>query len=112
MKQFHKTPLAFTLGTTLLSGLAANVHAGSSLSGENPFAMRELSSGYMLTAEADTTKPDAEKSDGKESKKMEGSCGEGKCGAAMMQGAKSGEDKGTSAADAKAMEGKCAGMKK
>jgi uncharacterized low-complexity protein len=112
MKKIHKTPLAVTLGTTLLSGLvAANAHAGTVLSGENPFALQELSSGYMQSAEAEPAKDNKAQQD---MKKMEGACGEGKCGAKMMQSAKDagGAKKPGESAAVKAMEGKCAGMKK
>jgi uncharacterized low-complexity protein len=111
MKKIQKTPLAVTLGTTLLSGLAAvNAHAASVLDGENPFALHELSSGYMQTAEAESSKETKEQAD---MKKMEGACGEGKCGAQMMQGAKDTQSKQkTEETDKKAIEAMCAGMMK
>jgi len=90
MKKFHKTPFAIAMGATLLP-LTANVAQADT----NPFALSELGSGYMQTAEA---KPDADGAN----KMKDGACGEGKCGAAMKQGA---------AADKKAIEGKCAGNK-
>ena len=61
----------------------------------NPFALSELNSAYMQTAEA---KPADDAS-----KMKDGACGEGKCGAAMMKPAP--------ASDKKAIEGKCAGNK-
>jgi len=88
MKKFHKTPLALAMGASLLP-MAANVAQADT----NPFALSELSSAYMQTAEA---KPDAAGG----SKMKEGACGEGKCGAAMS--------KPNPAADSKAIEGKCA----
>lgn len=93
MKKIHKTPFAIAMGASLLP-LAANVAQAET----NPFALSDLGSGYMQTAEA---KPEAAGS----SKMKDGACGEGKCGAAMMK-------QGSGAAsDKKAMEGKCAGNK-
>jgi uncharacterized low-complexity protein len=66
----------------VVTGLTASV-AGAA---ENPFALKDLSSGYMVVAEE---------------KQKEMACGEGKCGASMM---KSG--------DMKSVEGKCAGQMK
>lgn len=91
MKKIHKTPFAIAMGASLLP-LAANVAQAET----NPFALSELDSGYMLTAEA---KPSGDGA----TKMKDGACGEGKCGAAMKQGAAS--------SDKKAMEGKCAGNK-
>ncbi|MEW6037253.1 MAG: hypothetical protein AB1648_03230 [Pseudomonadota bacterium] len=89
--KFHKTSLSTVVGTALATSLSGTVVAA-----ENPFAAKELTSGYMQVAEA-----------GKDKKEMK--CGaevmknnpEMKCGASMMQGT-----------DTKAMEGKCAGTKK
>lgn len=96
MKKFSKTPLAVAMGTAVLSGFAANATADS-----NPFAMTELSNGYMQVA----VKYDAKQNQGScgsnatdssgnpvgkakgDAKKSEGSCGEGMCGA-MMSGGK------------------------
>ncbi len=94
MKKIHKTPFAIAMGASLLP-LAVNVAQAEA----NPFALSELGSGYMLTAEA---KPDQAGSD----KMKDGACGEGKCGASMMKQGAAG-----AAADKKAMEGKCAGNK-
>jgi uncharacterized low-complexity protein len=90
--KFQKTSLSTVVGTALATSLSA----GAVVAAENPFAVKELTSGYMQVAEA-----------GKDQKEMK--CGaevmksnpEMKCGASMMQGT-----------DTKAMEGKCAGMKK
>jgi uncharacterized low-complexity protein len=87
MKKTLKTPFAMAIGATILP-LAAN----AAQIGENPFALSEMSAGYMLTAEADK--------DGA-SKMKDGACGEGKCGGAMKQ----------QTTDKKALEGKCAGNK-
>lgn len=96
MKKLNKTPLATAVGTLLISGFSINASAEAS-----PFAMTELSSGYMQVAENLNNKvteggcgsntggagANAKKSDGASAKKADGSCGEGKCGA-MMNGGK------------------------
>ncbi|WP_150049052.1 MULTISPECIES: hypothetical protein [Methylomonas] len=87
MKKIQKTPFALAIGASLLP-FAANAAQPDA----NPFALSDLTSGYMLSAEAEK---DAS------SKMKDGACGEGKCGGAMMQ----------KSTDAKAMEGKCAGNK-
>jgi uncharacterized low-complexity protein len=92
---FVKSPCSIALiGSALASSFAVNA-------AENPFAMKELASGYMQVAEA--------------SKATEGRCGEGKCGAAMMKqpemkcGAGMAGMSGMSPApEQKAAEGKCA----
>lgn len=114
MKKIPKTPLAITLGTTLLSGMAAaNVHAEAAPGAENPFALRELSSGYMQAAAAKSESTEESKAK-MDMKQMQGACGEGKCGAQMMQnGGKVKEaEKRQQSSDEKAIEAKCAGMKK
>ena len=91
-----KKPLAIALGAAFVTSLAATPVANAA---ENPFAMSELTSGYMVAEMA------------------EGKCGEGKCGGdkAKAEG-KCGGDK--AAAEGKAMgegkcgEGKCGGDKK
>ncbi|QWF70531.1 hypothetical protein KEF85_14555 [Methylomonas paludis] len=88
MKKMHKTPFAIAVGASLLP-LAVNIAQAET----NPFALSDLGSGYMVTAEA---KADADAHD----KMKDGSCGEGKCGAAMA--------KKSAASDKKAIEGKCA----
>lgn len=89
-----KTPLALAVGTTLFSGVAVTTAQAEELVNVeiNPFAMTELSSGYMQLAKAD--KKGA-------TKMKDGACGEGKCGASMTP-------KG---ALEKTAEGKCAGNK-
>jgi len=97
MKKHTKNQIATTIGTAVLTGLAANVNAES-----NPFAMTELSSGYMqlaadthnkvtesgcgAAAKADSNAHDKHAAPG-QVKKAEGSCGAGQCGA-MMSGGK------------------------
>lgn len=93
MKQRKTTPLAFTMGAALISSLASNGASAdfTTTAASNPFAMTELSSGYMLTAEA-----------GAAAKSAEGKCGEGKCGDKKAKSAKGAESKsGKSPADDK-----------
>ena len=89
-----KSPLTIAVGTTLFAGLAAtSVQAeGIDNASNNPFAMTELASGYMVVAEAD-------KDSGAAKKMKDGNCGEGVCGAGMMEKADL----------EKTVEGKCAG---
>ncbi|QPK62438.1 hypothetical protein IVG45_16490 [Methylomonas sp. LL1] len=115
MKKFNKTPLTLAMGTAVISGFAVNANAES-----NPFAMNELSSGYMVAAASNKSSHGAcggnvadangnkingaHKEDSKiaaKTKKAEGSCGEGMCGG-MMQGGKM----------KKGMEGMCGEMMK
>lgn len=89
--------------TTVLGVAVASSLAGAATAGENPFAMKELSSGYVQVAEA-----------GKDTKEMV--CGEGKCGGSMVKspemncGAMMEKAKKAQESAPKAMEGKCAGM--
>ena len=93
MKNFKQKPLILAMGTTLVSGLSVTaVHAETVEGQTNPFAMTDLSEGYMQLAEA--------KTDEGSGKMKSGSCGEGKCGSSMMQGN-----------DDKTVEGNCAGNK-
>jgi uncharacterized low-complexity protein len=85
-------PLAIALGAAFVTSLASIPVANAT---ENPFAMSELSSGYMV-AENQT--------EGGDKAKAEGKCGEGKCGGAKA------EDKAK--AEGKCGEGKCGGEKK
>ena len=92
-------PLAAAMGAAFVTSLATAPVANAA---ENPFAMSELSSGYMVA--------DAHK----EGKCGEGKCGEGKCGGKAKKEGKCGEgkcggdkDRGCDE-DAKAKkEGKC-----
>ncbi len=94
-----KKTISTVMGAAIATSLAGAVQAG-----ENPFAVKDLASGYMQVAEA-----------GKETKEMV--CGEGKCGGAMTKtpemncGAMKAEAEKKAAEQKKAMEGKCAGMK-
>ncbi len=96
MKKTNKTPFAIAVGGTLISGLtstAIQADVQTELDAD-PFALTELSTGYMQTAESDSD------SDSNMKMMKDGSCGEGKCGGAMKKGM---EEKTT--------EGKCAGNK-
>lgn len=87
---------------SLAVAVIASLSAGAAGAAENPFALKDLDSGYARVAEAS---PEQGKAGN------EGKCGaetmknnpEMKCGASMM--------KMDSAPDKKAVEGKCAGMK-
>ena len=78
-------PLAVALGAAFVTSLAGTTVASAS---DNPFAMTELSSGYMVAEQA------------------EGKCGEGKCGEGMMK-KKEAEGKCGAAPVKKEGEGKC-----
>ena len=90
--------------TTVLGAAVAGSLAGTVSAGENPFAMRDLASGYLQVAEA-----------GKDTKEMV--CGEGKCGGQKMQSPEMNcgamkQAQPSAEQEKKAMEGKCAaGMK-
>ena len=79
MKKINQTPLAAAMGVAVMSTFAATVANAEA----NPFAMTELSSGYMQLAEA-------------------GKTAEMACGAAMNMPKPTGN---------KAAEGTCAGAK-
>ena len=127
MKKINKTPIAAAMSTAVVSILTSNAVNAET----NPFAMAELSDGYMQVADADKSYSVLPWG-GKSAKKAnEASCGEGKCGSmmdgdkmkkgqekacgAMMKGKegacgdldKSAEKKAT---EAKCGEGKCGGM--
>ena len=110
MKKINKTPLAAAMSTAVVSAFtatAANAEA-------NPFAMTELSDGYMQVAESDTTPAYSVKPwGGKKTKKAnEASCGEGRCGA-MMDGDKMKKGQENSCgAMMKGNEGSCGSMNK
>ena len=103
MKTHNKT-LALVIGGAFAAAVGATpvVHAA-----ENPFALKTLSSGYMVA-------------DHHEGEKMpDGKCGTGKCGSNMKKqkaeegncGAKEGKE-GSCGADKKAKEGNCGADKK
>lgn len=104
----NKKSFSAVLGVAVASSFSAGVAAT-----ENPFAMKELTGGYVQVAEY-VPAPDAAK-DTKQAKEMV--CGEGKCGGQMMKnpemncGAMMEQAKKSPQEESKAMEGKCAGMK-
>lgn len=96
------TLLAKAVGITVVTGLVSMPIASAS---ENPFAMKDLGSGYKIAAAeegkcgegkcgGDMAKKDKAKKDGncggKEHK--DGECGEGKCGADKADKMKAGKD--------------------
>ncbi|MGD8526100.1 MAG: low-complexity protein [Thioalkalispiraceae bacterium] len=98
-KKSNVKPLSIALGTAFAASMAAS-NIANAAEASNPFAMNELSSGYMQVAEGKCggqKKTDAEGKCGGTKTDKEGKCGEGKCG-----GAKEME---------KNMEGKCGGKK-
>jgi len=107
-----KKPLAIALGAAFITSLAGTPVANAA---ENPFAMSELSSGYMVAEMAEGKC--GEGKCGGEKTKAEGKCGEGKCGGdkAKTEG-KCGGDKaeaeGKAMGEGKCGEGKCGGEKK
>ena len=103
-KKTNLKPLAVALGAAFVTTLATTPVANAA---ENPFAMSELSSGYMVAENMEG------KSDGDKKMDKEGKCGEGKCGGdkKMDEEGKCGE--GMSDGDKKMdKEGKCGGDKK
>jgi len=113
MKKSNKT-LALAIGSTLMAGLTIGTAQA------NPFAMTDLSSGYMQLATADAVvkkAPEAKCAGDKPMtppKTAEAKCGEGKCGDGMKKPADEGKKAhAPKAAEAKCGEGKCGdGMKK
>jgi uncharacterized low-complexity protein len=113
MNNKTKTPLALAIGTAFAASLATTNIANAAPSNSNPFAMSDMSSGYMHVA--DTTegkcggaKPAQEGKCGAAKTKNEGKCGEGKCGAAKTKN--EGKCGGAKEME-KSMEGKCGGAK-
>ena len=100
------TTLSIAAGAAFVASLAMG-NVANAAEGANPFAMNELSGGYMQLAEGKC-------GGNKNMKKMEGKCGEGKCGGKKemkknMEG-KCGEGKAKK--EGKCGEGKCGGSKK
>jgi len=94
-------PISLAVGAAFVSTLAASHVSAETDTHTNPFAMNELSNGYMQLASKDGegscggNKGDKEGSCGGKKADKEGKCGEGKCGDDMK----------------KNMEGKCGGKK-
>lgn len=107
------TTLSIAASTAFVASLAmANV--ANAAESSNPFAMKELSSGYMQLAEAKCGGKMEKEGKCGESKKMkkEGKCGEAKCGGAkkkMEKEGKCGEGKAKAKKEGKCGEGKCGG---
>jgi len=103
-----KNPLAIALGAAFVTSLAGTPVANAA---ENPFAMSDLSSGYVV-AEMEEGKCGEGKCGGDKTEK-EGKCGEGKCGGdkAKAEGKCGGENKtmeeGKCGGDKTKKEGKC-----
>lgn len=96
----NKTALSLAVGSAFAASMLSLPAAQAD---NNPFAMQQLQSGYLL---ADN-----------HAKPKEGKCGEGKCGGkkdAKAKDGKCGEGKcgGAKAKDGKCGEGKCGGAKK
>ena len=76
-----KKPLAIALGAAFVTSLAGTPVANAA---ENPFAMSELSSGYVVAemeeGKCGEGKCGGDKATATEDKATEGKCGEGKCG--------------------------------
>jgi uncharacterized low-complexity protein len=89
-------PIAVAMGAAFVTSLAGT---GTASAESNPFAMSDLSSGYMV-AESDA-------------KGEEGKCGEGKCGEQKMKskegncGEKTQSKEGEEGEKMKSKEGKC-----
>ena len=98
------TPLAIAAGAAFVTSLAGTTVANAA---ENPFAMSELSRGYMV-AEMAEGKCGEGKCGGEKKAATEGKCGEGM--KATTEGKCGGEKKATT--EGKCGEGKCGGEKK
>jgi len=94
-----KKPLAIALGAAFVTTLAATPVANAA---DNPFAMSELSSGYMVAEMAEGKCGEGKCGGDKSKTDAEGKCGEGKCGG----------DKAKTDAEGKCGEGKCGGEMK
>jgi len=106
MKKINKTPLAAAMSTAVVTAFTASPAQAES----NPFAMTELSDGYMQVAQSDGASGYTVKPWGK--KANEASCGEGKCGG-MMDGDKMKKGQESSCgAMMKGKEGACGAMDK
>lgn len=106
--QSSKKTLAVVIGSAFVASVAATtIHAA-----ENPFAIKSLSSGYMV-ADADKMKDGkcgtGKCSAAKKKQMMEEKAKEGSCSAAKMKDGSCSADK-TAAAD-KAKEGSCSADK-
>lgn len=100
----HKKSMALVLGGAFAATVAMAPVAGAA---ENPFALKSLSSGYMVAEHHENG-----------GKMEDGKCGAGKCGSNMKKnkaeegkcGAK--EKEGSCGAEKKGKEGSCGGKEK
>jgi uncharacterized low-complexity protein len=86
-------PIAAALGTTFVVSLAASPMV---LAAENPFALNDLSGGYMVAEEGKCGEGKCGEKEGEGKcgeKEAEGKCGEGKCGENKEAEGKCGEGK-------------------
>lgn len=81
-------PVSLAVGSAFVASLAvSNISAATDI-GKNPFAMNEMSGGYMQLATGDGYGGDKSEKEGKcgegkygeKKSEKEGKCGEGKCG--------------------------------
>ena len=111
-------PIAVVMGTAFAASMAMSNVASAAEAGANPFAMNELSSGYMQVADNHMEgkcggKKSSEGKCGGKKSSSEGKCGEGKCGGKKemeknMEGKCGGKK---SEKEGKCGEGKCGGKK-
>lgn len=128
--KMNKTPLAAAMGVAVISTFAATAANAEA----NPFAMTELTSGYMQLAEAgktaemacgasmNMTKPGKTAEGacagaktpaaGTAAKTAEGKCGDGSCGAMMQDGKMKKGMESACGAMMKGKEGACGSMDK
>ena len=85
-KKFELKPISAALGAALTASVIALPTANAD---ENPFAMTELSSGYVVAGDAEGSCGEGKCGEGKCVE--EGSCGEGKCGEGKCGEGKCGE---------------------
>ena len=84
-------PISLAIGTAFVTSLAAS-HLSADTN-TSPFAMNELSGGYMQLADAsNTSKPAQDDKSGDKKPEKEGKCGEGKCGGKMKKDAEESKD--------------------
>jgi uncharacterized low-complexity protein len=70
-------PMVAAVGAVFLTGMAT---VSVATAAENPFAAKELSSGYSQQVAMNEGKCGEGKCGGDKAEKAEGKCGEGKCG--------------------------------
>ena len=93
-KKFELKPISAVVGAALTASVIALPTANAD---ENPFAMTELSSGYVVAGDAEGSCGEGKCGEGNcgegkcgENKDGEGACGEGKCGEGAEKGAEEG----------------------